>query len=145
MPPSVFPTDIQSLWLTSWLSGRTKRSTGGGIGIGLGIGGIGGIGGTGGHEKCSVNVYTLQQAHKFPLQLDAGNCSLDCHQELDRIRHRHPSSPVKSRQKSTPSSAPAGEIYETKFIESSMGKHDARGTPLPKKQSQSAGSNKNLN
>lgn len=50
--------DIQSLWLTSWLSsggGRTKRRIGGGGG-GFEIGG---------QEKRPVNVYTLQQPHNF--------------------------------------------------------------------------------
>lgn len=115
------PADIQSLWLTSWLSsgktsGRPKRSTGEGFGIG-----------GGGHEKRAVNVYTLQQPHKFPLQLDVhvgGNCTFDCHQELDRIRQAGVPAPL--HQSKTPSSARAGEIYETKFIECSMGKQ-----PLP--------------
>lgn len=127
--------DIQSLWLTSWLSsggGRTKRRIGGGGG-GFEIGG---------QEKRPVNVYTLQQPHKFPLQLDVyggGNCS---RQELDRIHQ--PSTGVATavpRQESTlfqtksrrqlrqsgdssrtTSSTAAEQIYETKFIESSMGK-----------------------
>lgn len=127
--------DIQSLWLTSWLSSgsgsskRTKSIASGGVGVGIGIAG---------QEKRSVNVYTLQQPHKFPLQLDVcggGNCSFDCHQkqqreqreqqELDRIPGASLSWSQRQRRQLRQS------CDETKFIESSMGKQQTPIQAIP--------------
>ncbi|XP_017835597.1 protein kinase 4 [Drosophila busckii] len=125
-------TYLQSLWLTSWFGSSSSSSGGGG----------------GSNKQRDADVYTLQQSHKFPLQLDVygGNCSFDYQQREQPSGHyqQHNSSSSNKQQQQQKSSAAASttlkqstlsiqrqglkqqklfkistNIYETQFIESS--------------------------